>query len=749
MEFIYGFSLCQILIGITFISILAFYLYALCPHFDVAKKFDRSFSTKAKSQIVWLLIIIVFTFVIMLVGAYILSINEHFGPDDIIFRESDLPLLEYVFALMLDPGQLDHLNSGSAHLGGLLLAFLGIITITGITISTISNMVQRRVNNYLNGEVRYKSFYNHYVIIGFNNLALTIIEKLLNEPNNKNNPCSILLMSSEDTQEIRRTINTVIRNEHEQYITIYRGRKDTQEDINSLNIAYAKKVFLIGEKEEVNRDATNIEALQKIVEYLNFQHTNTIIPIMVLFDYQTTYAAFQITDLSKEWRNKIDFQPFNFYENWTKKLLFNRTYTNYKRETAYYPSLDREPIGLDSNKQVHLVIFSMSRMGVALGTMAAHLCHFPNFVTKGIKTRITFVTPEAETEKKFFKGRYAHFFNASENTNYIDIEFDFINGKAEEDDVRNMLVEWAEDEKQILSIAVCQRDPSKNMAIGLYLPDVIYEKRIPIFIRQKSSGALLSLLNCSGETSKYKNVYPFGMLEDCFDLDDEDRKLAKLFNSCYDDFKDVDNCEEAWSKLQVVKQWSNLYLVYTIPFKLNSIKPLPQITKNDKDKVITLKNNYNRIYDLYKGILSYKGEINLPEDKDETNRISNIMARVEHNRWVVEELLLGYRIPTDKEIDDYRKIYDKLKEYVNANSSFEKLEVYKKRWTDKVEIYDPVERKMKKLYDDVDAKRKELKSRLVHYALYGYDELDEDLKFNDYKMNGYIPEIMKRLSLKN
>lgn len=746
MEFISSFSLCQFLIGITFISILAFILYALCPHFDVAKKFDRSFSTKAKSQIIWLLIIIGFTFAIMLAGAYMLCIDEHFDPDEKIFNNSVFPLLEYVFALMLDPGQVDHLNSGYAHLGGLFLAFLGIITITGITISTISNMVQRRVNNFLNGEVRYKNFYDHYVIIGFNNLALTIIEKLLNEPNNKNNHCKILLMSSEDTQEIRRTINTVIRNEHEKYITIYRGRKDTQEDINSLNIAYAKKVFLIGENEEINRDATNIEALQKIVEYLNFQHTNTKIPIMVLFDYQTTYAAFQITDLSKEWRNKIDFQPFNFYENWAKKLLFNRTYTNYKRETAYYPSLDREPVGLDSDKQVHLVIFSMSRMGVALGTMAAHLCHFPNFVTKGLKTKITFVTPEAETEKNFFKGRYAHFFYASENTNYIDIEFDFINGKAEEEKVRNMLVDWAKDEKQILSIAICQRDPSKNMAIGLYLPDVIYEERIPIFIRQKSSGALLSLLNCSGESSKYTNVYPFGMLEDCFDLDDEDRKLAKLFNSSYDDFNNIDNCEEAWNRLQVVKQWSNLYLVYTIPFKLNSIKPLPKI---DNDKVIVLKKNYNRVYDLYKDILSYKGKIDLPEKNSITNRTNNIMARVEHNRWIVEELLLGYRIPTEKEINDYKKVYNELKDYVKKKSSFEELEVYKTRWTDTVIINNPVEREMNKLYGEVDLKRKELKSRLVHYALYGYDELDEDLKFNDYKMNGYIPEILKRLSANN
>lgn len=748
MEFINNISFCQMIIGITFGGILLFYIHHFLPRFRIAEKFDRNFSTKASNQLIWLLAIILLVLFIIWAGYYVKGTSLPFCEDG---NYKDRPLMEFVLALMLDPGQIDQIKKGNTHFVSLFFAFLGVITITGLTISTFTNMVQRRVNNYLNGEVRYANdcFHNHYVIIGFNNLALTIIEKILIDSQSKNSSCDILLMSSEDTQEIRRTINTVINKEHEKSITIYRGRKDTQEDINSLNIAKAKKVFLIGEKEEINRDATNIEALQKIVDYLGSQHMKTKVPIMVLFDYQTTYAAFQITDLSKEWRDKIDFQPFNFYENWSKKLLYNRTYTDYKRKTAYYPSLDREPIGIDSDKQVHLVIFSMSRMGVALGTMAAHICHFPNFVTKGIKTKITFITPEAETEKNFFKGRYDHFFYASEKTKYIDIEFDFINGKAEEEKVRNLLVKWAKDEKQILSIAVCQRDPSKNMAIGLYFPDIIYEKGIPIFIRQKSSGALLSLLNRSGKNSRYQNVYPFGMLEDCFDLDDEDKELAKLFNCCYDDFNNIDKCEEAWNNLPVVKQWSNLYLVYTIPFKLNSINPLPKID-NDNDKVITLKGNYEKIYGLYKDKLNYNREINLPEDKiDDTNRIINCMARVEHNRWVVEELLLGYRIPTKKEFKDYKKdIYSSLEDYINKNSSFEELETYKKRWSSNVIISNPVEIKMKELYDEVHTIREKLKSKLTHYALCGYDELDEDLKFNDYKMNGYIPEILNRLSTK-
>lgn len=770
MNFIYDFSFCQILVGIAFISIIAFYLYIRYPFLDVAKKFDRSFSTKAKSQIVWLLIIICFTFFIMLVGAYILSINEHFDPDDKIFNESDSPLFEYVIALMLDPGQLDHLDSGPAHLGGLLLAFLGIITITGITISTISNMVQRRVNNYLNGEVRYKNFNNHYVIIGFNNLSLTIIEQLLNEYRNE---CRILLMSSEDVSEIRRTINTIIEKKYEKYITIYRGRKDTMEDIESLCIPKAKEVFLIGEKSELNRDASNVEALQKIVSSIKKYETKhkvkeklRKIPVMVLFEYQTTYAAFQITDIAEEWKkNYIDFRPFNYYENWAKKLLYTRKYRDIDTENymldkdkieIYYPRLDRIPITENSDQYVHLVIFSMSRMGVALGTFAAQVCHFPNFVTKGIKTRITFITPEADTEAYFFRGRYARFFEVAPSEHWdfmskesigkkytedpkypdlkdmLDIEFKFIKGKAEQPEIRKLLSDWAEDNKQVLSIAICQRDPSKNMAIGLYLPDIIYKKSIPVFVRQKSSGALLTQLRSNSNKDSYNrfsNIYPFGMQDNCYDLESEEIVKAQLFNSFYYNVYDkeitkgdlMDVINSKWQKLKISHQWSNLYSVYSVKFKLNSL-----IEIKDESQPID--------YEKYSSLLHC--------DKDEKCNFSKIgektelMAEVEHNRWNVEKLLLGYRVYTPDERKEDALALTALEKYMQEKEvSYADFEYFENNNIKKSHMQGYI--KLKKL------RKNNENTDFAHNAIRPYKELDESNKRYDRFMTGNIPEILR------
>ena len=349
-------------------------------------------------------------------------------------------------------------------------------------------------------------------------------------------------------------------------------------------------------------------------------------------------------------------------------------------------------------------------MGVALGTMAAQMCHFPNFNTKNKKTKITFITPDADTEMLFFKGRYAHFFEIAPSyyrdfisgdgkaqynpptlhknlADLLDVEFTFIKGKAEQPEIREMLSQWASDKEQLLNIAVCLRDPSKSMAVGLYLPDAIYDNNIPVFIRQKSSGALLSLLNKEHhdhEYRRYRNVYPFGMLEDCYDLTYSDIKTAKLFHYYYnkDDKPLTKNLlNTMWKELTIALQWSNLYITYSIPFKLHSLGIKENITTN-KNRVVT-KYDYR------------------PFTKEETMTL----ARVEQNRWMVEKLLLGYRALHDDE-------WDKLKAKKGKEA---------------------------KDYETL------LKKRFIHPDICPYNDLDEEsLGFNA-TMSKCIPEILKHL----
>ena len=66
------------------------------------------------------------------------------------------------------------------------------------------------------------------------------------------------------------------------------------------------------------------------------------------------FAAFQLTDLSAEWRKYIEFHPFNFYEGWAKKDIGKPAIR--KRENCIeYPPLDREAITYESENMFILL----------------------------------------------------------------------------------------------------------------------------------------------------------------------------------------------------------------------------------------------------------------------------------------------------------------------------------------------------------------------------------------------------------
>ncbi|MEG1649776.1 MAG: hypothetical protein RR277_07795, partial [Rikenellaceae bacterium] len=373
------------------------------------------------------------------------------------------------------------------------------------------------------------------------------------------------------------------------------------------------------------------------------------------------------TDLSAEWRKYIEFHPFNFYEDWAKKILVGHKHLIPTYNSIKYPIIDREAITYESEKHIHLVIIGMSRMGVAIGVEAAHLLHFPNFCRdNNKKTIITFIDEHADDEMNFFRGRYRHFFDISpayyscandlnaeeftpihsnsacEDSNFLDIRFEFIKGRAESDFVQNKIEEWAKDPNEILTIAVCLNFPPQSIAMGLYLPSIVYDRNITVFVRQETSSALLNMLNkneTNEATHRFTHVFPFGMLDNCHDLDGRSILIGQAINYVYkfvDENKslpqslpDKKELKYLWNNLPVAHQWSNLYNAYSSVYKLRSIG-------------ITDPHN-----------------INLNEQQ------IAMLAQVEHNRWNVEKLLLGFRKPTDEEMKIIQSSKDQKNKYKN------------------------------------------------------------------------------------
>ncbi len=613
--------------------------------------FDRAFSGRGRKQFAWLVGILLLFFGVIYLVSWFFTFPE---PSDAATPDSlqgaggsDVPMgrLLQLICLFIDPGSVANVTP-ELRWFSLGVAILGLVLVTGLLISVVSNMLERRVERYREGEIAYP-LENHVVVIGFDEMVPMLVRQICSEPRYGN--CYILIQSVQPADKVRNRIHTVLDARQERRILVLHAQRNSTEELEKLCTTRAREIFLIGEANEYDHDSLNIDSLQKIVEIHSKTRSCPRIPVSVLFEYQTTYAAFQISDLAEGWRKQIDFHPFNFYEEWAKKLLVKRCYEEGATKVEY-PALDREPITRENDQTVHLVIIGMSRMGVALGVEAAQLLHFPNFCRdRRLKSRITFIDAAADEEMNFFRGRYRHYFDLAPSlycdmehpeevrvlppnwdygsrTDFLDVEFEFIKGRAETPAVQQLLAEWAGDPRQQLSIAICLNFPPQAMAMGLYLPDVIYARNIPVFVRQETSSALLDLLNNRRKKeplNRYSHVFPFGMLANSFDLDRRNMRRAQLVNYIYD-YKGTygtspsatpsdHELQQAWDKLPVALQWSNFYCADSVDIKLRSLgfgaTPPMRLTKEQIE----------------------------------------LMAEVEHNRWNMEKLLLGYRKPTPEE----------------------------------------------------------------------------------------------------
>lgn len=628
-------------------------------------QFDRSFSGRGHKQFCWLLGLVFITTSTFYILAELIDFNSSAATSCCGDDENNLYRL--ILTIFVDPGTINEI-AVSDRWYALIVAIFGLIIFTGILISIISNMLERRIERYREGDIRY-SLSNHVVIIGFNRLGPSIVTQICR--NTRYDKCFILVQSVSPTPEIRTKLHELLTPEEEKRIVIFHARRNSDEELALLNTTKARELFILGEdNNEQGHDFINIDCLKRIVKIHRSKGENKKEPLLssVMFENQSTFSVFQLNDISKDWRGYINFHPINYHEEWAKRIIVSRRY-EHEDERIVYPPLDREGINYESDKYVHFVIMGMSRMGTALGVEAAHVMHFPNFNRdKTKKTKITFISDDAEKEMNFFVGRYSHFFEIApyyyvnlidgkkdSNTSskaskdiiqafeekkqklgqyvfkndgdFLDIEFTFIKGDTESEQVRNLLTAWAKDQEQIMTIAVCLSDPPASIAMGLYLPDIIYRNKIPVFIRQRTSGTLLNIVRNTpndGKWNKYANAYPIGMLYSCYDLDHKGKSYAmgikylyhhqNIYNSPPATIPSEQELEELWNDEATALQWSNYYSSYSIGPKLRS--------------------------------LGISEEGFCPEL---TNEQIDLIAQVEHNRWNVEKLLIGYRKPTKKE----------------------------------------------------------------------------------------------------
>lgn len=630
----------------------------------------------------------------------------------------------HAFILLTNPstGQAGH-ASISEWIAIVLMNLFGLFVLNGIILTLFINWVSNRKDRHDKGEARYEYIFKkkYSVIVGGHKIVSSLARDLISNGKNE----YILVQTQRDAETVRKELYAEIKDERlANNVIIYSGDRSSWHELEELKLDSAQEVYVIGEPFYIDgssHDAINLQCWNLITEHLR-EVKEKRIPIHVMFEYQSTFSAFQFTDLKLEQSKTFRFIPFSIYETWAQQVLIGK---NKSGDLNYIPLDGWGGLPVSSHQRVHLIIVGMSKMGMALAIEAAHVAHYPNFNNKHTgrpRTLITFIDRNAKREMLFFMGRFRELFQLvrwryikapddvvrpneaswdmydtiqeiSERSNknypwndplvdvdfrspycgkylgedFIDIDFEFIEGDVALPSIQKYIEDASADNSFKTSklnseesttfpdntskttIAVCLPVASEAMSTALYFAPSVYKNAQQILVQQPESGALVNAVRygLTGEdSSKFKILKPFGMIERCDYLSHINSILPKLVAFAYEclpnsslskEYRKIGSMqdfirivEDNWLKMTaeggkstIAKRWSNLYCA-------NSFDSKVRATGIDLDS----------------------------DDDIRDESIIKSLAMVEHNRWIMEQLLLGIR-PVDRSYAGKLPINDK------------------------------------------------------------------------------------------
>lgn len=550
-------------------------------------RLDRLISQGQGRQIAWMAL------VVSVLVALFWGISASFGLQFSIGE---------IIQLILAPGEfVDHGQQFLAF--QIIVNLVGLVLVSSMLISLLSNIVENRASAFGRGLVRYH-FHDHTLFLGADDMLLDTINGQCNDGSHS----PIVVLTEQDAEEVRKRLMAQIQTKslRNRLIVLY-GHRSQQEQLLSVYAQQAQRIFILGEPNEEDHDSKSIMSLSIIKQMA--ESGNRTIDCYFLCNHLNTLRILQLQ--TEPLPKHLHLTVMNAPESWAQRVLVNG---------EGFPALNRHAHpSPDDSDYVHLVLIGCSQMAYAMAFTAAHIGHYPNYFTKGLQTRITLIDAQMDVHSDFLRSHYDSLFRLtrrkhirweqsadgkkmlteqyipSPEYDFLDIEWQFVSARPDTPEVRELLQEWADDKQQMLTIAVCIDDMRYALATALYLPDNIMTKQIPILVYQSTNSALAQWTK---DFTRYTNIYPFGMREDCYDRTFRNRlQWAKDANEAYEDNAarlNPKRIRKHWHDLKLTLQFSNLYSANYCYAVLRRTEP-------------------------------------------------QYYARLEHQRWMTERLLLGYK----------------------------------------------------------------------------------------------------------
>lgn len=632
---------------------------------------DRWLVQGKLSTVFFIFLFVLCMLVVVCIILFVLECCGVFQTSFLMSRDEDsaFTLPWAVLYHFIDPGSQNMASPGSGRFIAFFLAISGCIFMNGLLISSIVGWYDRFVDKWRCGLARYDEVLKNkqfVAIIGAHESVPSIIRQSLKRYKTLD---YVVVQTNKNVEELRSRLISYLTAEEERKVIIYAGDRTSADDIADLYLHpdHTVEVFIMGDSMEDNNyennhDALNLNCLHIIANLLKDSHSGLQVGhpgkkliCRVMFEYQTSFSIFQYSDISNNVKDIIDFRPMNFYELWAQRVLVNTRFSFDDDFSGYLPLEGKRPIKQDSKDTVHLVVVGMSRMGVALAIEAARLAHYPNFVDDShLKSRITFIDQNCHAEMKYFQGRFKELFALSQwrevqenedmhklyeetewnrkehlskkhylGDDFIDVEWEFVSRGIEDDDVHQYLQEMAKDTHKRLTVAICLPNDNQSVAAALYLPEVVYDNAVQVLVYQYHNSAVIDSISVHNRMNQYyKQLKAFGMMKDAYDsqLVTTQEYIANVleteYNIMYERIAKKYNIKSAQiistrGKSQIAKHWSNVYNANSMWTKLRSVE-------------------YQVASEMSKEHI-------------------HVLSITEHNRWVIEQLLMRFRYLTPDE----------------------------------------------------------------------------------------------------
>lgn len=521
-----------VLIGLNALMGIGYYLYALYLWLCNKPKFDWHLINGAFMRKVLVLVLLT-PFIFALISLCCGQIGKGLVTKQTAELTNPLWGAYYHF---IDPGN-QHIAEGNTTWLATIIAICGVFLLNGVLISSIVGWIDKRKERYLQGLEPYQRFLKrkeHYVIIGGSDIVEGIVEQIFETPQENGEMPYILIQTSNNVEDFRHKLFSGLDIEQQKHIIIRYGNRNVKQDIEKLYLNKALEVYVIGEETRTDdmesyHDTMNMKCLNLIYEnveknksFAKNDKDNRLV-CYFMFEYQTTFNVFQYSEISQEIKECINFKPFYYYEMWAQRVLVCKE-LNPEAKYEYLPLEGIEGIKKSEDDYVHLVIVGMTRMGTALATQAALMAHYPNFVEKNIRTKITFIDENADKEKNFYIDRYDRLFALSNwsykemvrsesgkdelktvfthtpmelehlGGDFLDVEWEFIQGTVAQLELQKYIEDSASKTHK-MTIAICKDEPSRCLAAALNLEWRIYDKAMQVLVYNRYDDALIEQLN--------------------------------------------------------------------------------------------------------------------------------------------------------------------------------------------------------------------------------------------------------------